>query len=320
MTVFWNRDEGRLRAGWRIFLQALLAALLGVALIVLIAEPLTALHRRGLFLSGHERAAYDRVINMIVGPLLTLCIVGSVVFAARVLDRRSVRDFGIRFDRAWWSSLALGLSLGGFLMATVFAIEYWAGWIDITNTLAVTVPGVSLLLALSFSVVKVLCVGIYEEVVMRGYLLRNLAEGTNLKTAIVVSSAVFAVMHATNDNSTIVSTLGLFVNGLLFAAALLITGRLSASIGLHIAWNLFEGVVFGFPVSGDKEGASFLVIDQRGPELLTGGAFGPEAGLVGIAASLLGISVLMLLRFRSSRRPSDRSMTALFRPSGADTP
>lgn len=319
MTIFWNRDEGRLRAGWRVLLQALLAALLGVALIVLVAEPLTALHRRGLFLSGHERAAYDRVINMIVGPLLTLCLVGSVVFAARVLDRRELRDFGIRFDRSWWSSLALGLSLGGFLMATVFAVESWAGWIAVADMLAVTVPGVSLLLALSFSLVKVLCVGIYEEVVVRGYLLRNLAEGTNLTAAVIVSSAIFAVLHATNDNSTIVSTLGLFVNGLLFAAALLITGRLSASIGLHIAWNLFEGVVFGFPVSGDKEGASFLVIAQRGPELLTGGAFGPEAGLVGIAASLIGIGVLMLWRVRT-RQPWGRSTTALFRPSGADMP
>jgi len=316
VTLFWNRDEGRLRAGWRVFLQALIATLLAVALIVLIAEPLTALHRRGLFLTNYERAAYDRVINMIVGPLLTVCLVGSVLFAARYLDRRDLRDLGIRLDRAWWSSLALGLLLGGFLMAMVFAVEEWAGWIDVTDTLAVSAPGVSLLLALSFSLVKVLCVGIYEEIVVRGYLLRNLAEGTNLTTAVVVSSAVFAILHATNDNSTIVSTLGLFVNGLLFAAALLITGRLSASIGLHIAWNLFEGVVFGFPVSGDKEGASYFVIAQRGPDLLTGGAFGPEAGLIGIAASLIGIGLLLLTK---TRQPKGRSTPALFRPSGADT-
>lgn len=51
--------------------------------------------------------------------------------------------------------------------------------------------------------------------------------------------------------------------------------------------------VFGFPVSGDKEGASLVAIHQLGPPLVTGGAFGPEAGLSGIAASLLGIAVLV---------------------------
>jgi len=85
------------------------------------------------------------------------------------------------------------------------------------------------------------------------------------------------------------------VNGLLFAAAVLATGRLSTAIGLHISWNFFEGVVFGFPVSGDKEGASLIGIHQLGPPIVTGGAFGPEAGVIGIAASLLGIVALLVV-------------------------
>lgn len=138
--------------------------------------------------------------------------------------------------------------------------------------------------AMSFTIVKVLCVGVYEEVVARGYLLRNIG--------VIGSSLVFAALHAFNDNASVVSTVGLFVNGLLFAAAVLATGRLSASIGLHIAWNLCEGLVFGFPVSGDKEAASLMAIVQRGPGIVTGGAFGPEAGLIGVVASLIGIAVL----------------------------
>ena len=46
------------------------------------------------------------------------------------------------------------------------------------------------------------------------------------------------------------SVLGLFVNALLFAVSVLLTRRLSTAIGLHMAWNLFQGLVFGFPVSG----------------------------------------------------------------------
>ena len=112
----------------------------------------------------------------------------------------------------------------------------------------------------------------------------------------MLSSSVFALLHLTNENSSAMSTLGLFVNALLFASAVLLSGRLSTAIGLHIAWNFFEGAVFGFPVSGDKEGASLVAIVQGGPPLWTGGRFGPEAGLVGILASLAGVGLLRLWR------------------------
>lgn len=67
-----------------------------------------------------------------------------------------------------------------------------------------------------------------------------------------------------------------------------------SSIGVHFGWNLGQGTLFGFPVSGDKEIASVIAIQQRGPVAMTGGAFGPEAGLVGVAASLAGIAAIAL--------------------------
>jgi membrane protease YdiL (CAAX protease family) len=287
-----------------LLLQAALMAVFAATPILLIAEPLTALHRRGLFLPAFGREAYDRVINMIVGPLFSAAVIGSVAVAGRWLDHRRFEDFGVRIDRSWWRDLGFGLALGGLLMAAVFAIELAAGWVAVTGFARSSVADVALGLLLSFSVTKVLCVGVYEEFVSRGYHLRNLTEGTNLPTAIVVSSAVFALLHALNDNATVLSTVGLFVNALLFAAGWVATGQLSLSIGLHIAWNFFEGVVFGFPVSGDKEGASVVAILQNGPPLLTGGAFGPEGGLLGIAASLLGVAVIARRARRRAATPA----------------
>lgn len=291
--MFWNAEEHRLRAGWRILLQLVLMIALAALPILLVAEPLTVLHRRGWFLPGLEKLAYDRVINIIVGPLLTLAILASVAIATKSLDRRKVKA---RIDSR---ALLLGLALGGTLMTLIFVTELLAGWVDVAGVLA---SDGSLALALSFSIVKVLCVGTYEEVVTRGYLLRNLAEGTNVPVAVLVSSALFAVAHLTTDNASLMSNVGLFFNGLLFASAVLVTGRVSMAIGLHIAWNFFEGVVYGFPVSGDKEGARLLDIVQRGNALVTGGDYGPEAGLIGIAACVVGIAMIMSRRGRGTTR------------------
>jgi len=69
---------------------------------------------------------------------------------------------------------------------------------------------------------------------------------------------------------------------------------------LHIGWNFFEGTVFGFPVSGVNPYA-LLHLRVSGPELWTGGQFGPEAGLLVLPALLIG-SVLVYLYARKIRR------------------
>jgi membrane protease YdiL (CAAX protease family) len=294
MDLLWNRTEGRLRALWRLLAQAAIMVVLAGAPILLIAEPLTALHRRGLFLPAYNHDDYDRIINMIVGPIMTAGVIGSVVFARRWLDHRRVETLGVRVDTAWWGGLLGGVAVGTALMTLVFALEYALGCITITGVLVANATGITVGLAFTFSAIKVLCVGVYEEFVSRGYHLRNLADGLTLPWGIVASSAVFALLHLTNDNAGALSTIGLFVNALLFATAVLVTHRLSTSIGLHIAWNFAQGAVFGFPVSGDKEGASLIGIHQGGATIFTGGDFGPEAGLVGIIASLTGIGVLLV--------------------------
>jgi hypothetical protein len=60
---------------------------------------------------------------------------------------------------------------------------------------------------------------------------------------------------------------------------------------LHIGWNFFEGVVFGFPVSG-LDIYALTRIQVTGPVLWTGGAFGPEAGLILLPSLIVG-SVLI---------------------------
>ncbi len=93
---------------------------------------------------------------------------------------------------------------------------------------------------------------------------------------------------------------GSFFAGVYLAYAYIRTKQLWLSIGLHIGWNFFEGVVFGFPVSGL---ATYTLsrINVHGPELWTGGAFGPEAGLI-ILPSLIVGGILIYLYTRKRVR------------------
>jgi membrane protease YdiL (CAAX protease family) len=90
---------------------------------------------------------------------------------------------------------------------------------------------------------------------------------------------------------TILSFIGLVAAGLFLAYAYVITRQLWLPIGLHIGWNFFEGNVFGFPVSG-LETFKLITLRVHGPELWTGGAFGPEAGLIVFPALLLGLGLM----------------------------
>src|SRR5207248_1462248 len=90
--------------------------------------------------------------------------------------------------------------------------------------------------------------------------------------------------------------INLMLAGALFGYAFLRTGRLWTAVGLHFAWNLFEGPVFGMTVSG-HDTLSVLVSHVHGPTWITGGAFGPEASVWMLPAEALG-AVLLWLLFR----------------------
>ena len=85
------------------------------------------------------------------------------------------------------------------------------------------------------------------------------------------------------------------IAGIFLALGYILTGQLGLSIGLHITWNFFQTAVFGFPVSGMKaHPATFIAVQQGGSDWITGGAFGPEGGLIGLAAIVLGMMLIAI--------------------------
>jgi hypothetical protein len=255
--------------------------------------------------------------------LSTLASLGSftvsVWLAGRLLDRRPFADFGFHIDRDWWIDFGFGLLQGAALMFIIFLLQLAAGWVTVTGAFVTTRAGTNFLLAILMPVVTFLAVGFYEELFFRGYQLQNLAEGLTWhvigpRAAIVIatllSAAVFGVFHAFNPNASVVSTLNITFAGVFLAMGYLLTGELAIPTGLHIAWNFFQGNVFGFPVSGTAfSSATFISVEQGGPDLWTGGAFGPEAGLLGLGAMIVGIlSTALWVRWHSGQAGLELSL------------
>jgi membrane protease YdiL (CAAX protease family) len=291
-SIFWNKEEARLRTGWRLVLQFVILMLFIVVLAILDSILADSLPKSPM--------GKNDSILLPIGLLVAFLL--SVWFAGRFLDRRRFADFGFRFSPSWWGDLGFGLALGALMMTMLFLIELVAGWATITETFKSGINGIAFPIDILWALVTFICAGIYEELLGRGYQLKNLAEGLNSKffspkgasvLAALHTSAFFGLLHAFNPNASIISTLNLMLAGILYATAYLLTGELAISIGFHIIWNFLEGSVFGFPVSGFNPGTTFIAIRQGGPDLWTGGVFGPEAGLLGTGARLVGILLII---------------------------
>ena len=211
------------------------------------------------------------------------------VYLARVwLDKRSFSSLGAGWNAKGAKALLTGIGIGGAIMAAIFLVEAGMGWIQIESIGWVEGGSGAAASGIGAWIFLFILVGWYEELYFRGYLLSNLAEGMNRNWALALSTIIFSAAHLTNPNSSIASLIGIIAAGLFLGYAYIRSRDLWLPVGIHIGWNVFEGVIFGFPVSGIETGA---LVHQfpTGPEIITGGSFGPEAGMILLPALLLGI-------------------------------
>jgi CAAX protease family protein len=290
-NIFWNSDENRLRTGYRIVLQLIAIAVISIPLRFIMERP-----------ANPSIANLNYTIFKAISGIITMLL--SIWIITRFVDKRPLGGVGLNIDKNWWIDLFAGMALGALLMGSIFFVELNLGWITISEEVSNGGNDASITTLLIFFLFFIK-VGFNEELLTRGYLLTNLSEGLNFKSlgpkrAIYLSwfltSILFGAMHLANPNATLIAGLNIAAAGIFLGTAFVLTGRLAFPIGLHITWNFFQGNIFGFPVSGMKtvEGSTLITITQGGPDVWTGGAFGPEAGVIGIIAIILGTLLTVL--------------------------
>jgi hypothetical protein len=185
----------------------------------------------------------------------------------------------------------------------IYAFEMAMGWVSFEGWAWETSSPSYVVFSLFALLGTFITVGVSEEVLSRGYHLQNMAEAMSPRWAVFLSSALFAVLHLPNPHASAASFVGVLASGYFLAFAWQRTRNLWLPIGIHIGWNFFEGAIFGYPVSG-MPGFNLILQNVSGPEIVTGGGFGPEAGLVVYPAIILGAVLVWAYTRNRSLHPT----------------
>jgi membrane protease YdiL (CAAX protease family) len=187
--------------------------------------------------------------------------------------------------------IGLGLLLGTLVFAAVVAVAAALGVYKATGW-----SGSSAVIPILLG--SAVTPALVEEMLFRGILFRWFEEFAGTWAALIVSSALFGLVHITNPGATWFSTFCIFVEGgLLLGGAYMLTRSLWMPIGLHAAWNFTQGAIFSVPVSGHAA-KGLLRGHLQGPPLLSGGRFGLEASLIALVIAASAGAWLVLLAIR----------------------
>jgi membrane protease YdiL (CAAX protease family) len=243
----------------------------------------------GVFAVAHRLPAAEHDSALLIG----FAVLSALMFVlyrilVRLFERRRAQEL------AFAPSLALGgVVLGAFLFCAVFTALWFLGmahWNGIGRNAKLLLP-LAIALGAAFG----------EELTFRGGVFRVLEDGFGTAVALTISAVAFGLIHSQNPGATLVSTAAIMLeSGVLLGVAYAATRSLWLPIGLHFGWNFTEGGIFGASVSGRAYHGVFD-FSMSGPDILTGGAFGPEASVVAVAISLVASAALAVIAMRNGR-------------------
>lgn len=231
-------------------------------------------------------------VNILIQLILGIVL---VVAFRKWVDRSTIKSLGLPLQQ-YAREAMIGLISGIFLchfIAVVLWLMQLLEWMPSDISFLSLLPSFLLMALVAFT----------EELVFRGYLLNNLMQSTNERTALFASAFMFAAAHSFNPEFNLTAFLNILLAGLLLGINYIFTRNLWFGILLHLSWNFVQGPVLGFKVSG-LELPSLLEQNLRGSILLTGGEFGLEASWLTTIVFGIMIPVFYLLFQKKYKVPS----------------
>ena len=190
--------------------------------------------------------------------------------------------YGLERNSKILLELFLGLAIGYCFCKILYLTQFLLGWVNIKP-----ISGNGLVLIFE-GLLSALGIALAEELVFRGWILTELETDYSKKTALLVSSTVFAIAHFLKPLSEIIRTFvtfpALFILGLtLVWAKWTKQNRLGLPIGLHC------GLVWCYYILNVGEQIEYT---GKAPPWITGIDGNPIAGILGLTFLTL-LAILM---------------------------
>lgn len=264
---------GQVRSGWVI--AALLASVLLIAfilmLICLIILMLVVMRTERLSINLFSAILTDWLWLLITIQCATM--IGVSLFSWKKIFKRPLPAMGLKRLHGHGKELLFGLLLGTVSISLVIITSMLWGLIDFSKAISSFDAGLLILYLFVF-----ILVGFSEELFCRGLIMSVLRRTKSKALVIIVSSAVFSLLHIGNPGYTVLPLINIALIGALFGYMFIRSGHIWMPVGYHIMWNYVQGCVFGLNVSGiDFDG--MMEIEQQ--EQLAGSAeFGLEGDII----------------------------------------
>ena len=208
---------------------------------------------------------------LLEGSMLLAVLTAAVIMLR--LERRPFSDLGLSVKghaKGLWD----GFLIAALLYLVGFGLSLVMGEVEVTGF---QFKPLDLLGALLFF----LLVALFEEILMRGYILGHLLHTRlNKFLSLFISAALFAFLHIFNPEIDFLPMINLVLAGMLLGASYLYTRNLCFPISLHLFWNWIQGPILGYQVSGNDFMSTMLKLHMPEENVLNGGAFGFEGSLI----------------------------------------
>lgn len=221
----------------------------------------------------------------------------------RLVDGKSLASLGLYVRRTSLRDFAKGIALAAALLGIILGISVVTGSIRLEGFTRPAPQTSSIAAYLVGALLAFLAVGLYEEIMFRGYILQNLNERAGRLGAVIISSFLFAILHLVNPGGGLLSTVNTWIIGVILCVLYFRSGSLWMPIGFHFAWNFLLGYVVSLPVSGLPMHGLLQVTEADPASAISGGSYGPEAGAAcTIALAVWGGWLLLRRPHQEARR------------------
>lgn len=300
-NFFRNKEEGRWRSGWRIF---------GFLILFWTFASLIFLGKS--FFPDITKREYMANYSLLIVSILAFAATLSVFIARKKLDKMSFGSLGLSFNKQALKDIVFGFFLSAAMAGSFLLILYSFGLLEyeginfseaFTGEGFVALMGTFSMVAMLLLLLETMLVGYWEELVFRGYLFQNMTHGMGLKWAVLISCVIYGLIHASNPNATVLSSVIIIAFGFLRIYGYLATKMLWLSMGMHIGWNFFQGPIFGFAASGHTKATLIQHSFTSDKSYLTGGEFGPEGSIIILPILLITLFVMRWYAIKISNKP-----------------